>query len=247
MKIAEENSEENIAALTAQLTQAQELNQTFASILNHDLRSPLAAIMMWAEVLTLRAADEQTAATALRIRDSGKRMAQLITLLLDMAQARDGRLKLALAPTDLAQIVRQQVDQLDPARRERVKLELSGDHAGVWDGERLGQIVGNLLGNAFAHGAVGATVALRLDGNDPQQVHCEVDSVGAIPAEILPHVFTPFHPSRAKERRTGLGISLYLSRELAALHGGTLELRSANDATRVAFKLPRGAEQAQGT
>ena len=123
-----------------------------------------------------------------------------------------------------------------------MSFEADSEVRGVWDRERLGQVVSNLVGNAIAYGkADGAvSVVLRDEGDS---VTLSVHNEGpAIPAEVLPAIFDPF---RRQARRTsrnsdGLGLGLFICRELVAAHGGEISVQSTDGAgTTFTVRLPR--------
>jgi phosphoserine phosphatase RsbU/P len=121
-----------------------------------------------------------------------------------------------------------------------VLLSVHGDANGHWDGKRLGQLLSNLLANALQHGAAHAAVEVELDGDtDPLRLH--ISNHGEpIPRDVLPAIFDPLvragtHP---RETSAGLGLGLYIAREIVHAHGGTLSVASGAR-TRFTVELPR--------
>jgi signal transduction histidine kinase len=124
--------------------------------------------------------------------------------------------------------------------------EEKGDLSGFWDPDRLAQVLSNLLGNAVQHGSRGTPVGLEADGTDPGRVRVRVENSGAVPPELIPTLFDAFQ--RASEqssslapRGTGLGLGLFIAREIARAHGGEITVTTEDDRTRFEVALPRDA------
>ena len=230
--------------LYRELARAVQMGDLFVGILGHDLRTPLSAIKMSAELMVRTIEDARALRQAGRILNSSDRMTRMIEQLLDFARVRQGRgIRLQVAATDLGDIARQVLQELTDAN-PRVAFEFSprGNLAGTWDPDRLGQVVSNLVGNACQHGAAGSPIAVELDGTRLAAVRFTVSNHGAIPAELLPNLFEPFKravPARAGER--GLGLGLFIAREIVRAHGGELVARVVEDTTVFDATLPREA------
>jgi two-component system, sensor histidine kinase and response regulator len=228
--------------LLAELNHTVELNDLFAGILSHDLRNPLGAILMSATVMSRKADDENLKRSLARILTAGSRMNQMIAQLLDFTRARSaGGLHIERKRADAVPLVRQVVDELSGGAGGRpIAFEHTGDAHGGWDAARLTQAASHLVGNALRHGTPGGAIGVRIDGRDPLRVMIEVRSAGAVPSELLPVLFKPFQNGEMGTRRGGLGLGLFVTREIVAAHGGTLEVASANDITTFTVSLPRG-------
>ena len=229
-------------AMLAELRATLHHNEVLNAILGHDLRNPLAAVLSGAEVALRRdgAADRATLEVVVA---SAKRMARMIDQLLDLSRIRSGGVvPIVRAPVDLDAVVRAVRAELElvfPDRRFEVAT--TGDLRGAWDGDRLSQIAANLLGNAAQHGDEGGAVTLRLDGGAADQVVLEVHNDGAIADDVQPWLFDPFRRGSAGGARAdGLGLGLYITREIARAHGGDVTVRSsATDGTTFRVTLPR--------
>lgn len=226
------------------LSRAVQLGDTFVGILGHDLRTPLGAIKMGAELIVRSAEDEGSVRTASRISSSSDRMARMIEQLLDFAQVRQGRgIRLQLARSDLGDIAGQVLQELGDAHPQvRIEVSRSGSLGGRWDLDRLGQVVSNLVGNAVQHGTAGNPITVELDGTRPDLVRLSVANRGAISGEAVPTLFDPFKRAamtRAGDR--GLGLGLFIAREIVRAHGGDLALRTVDGTTIFETTLPREA------
>ena len=122
-------------------------------------------------------------------------------------------------------------------------MQLERELSGEWDPARLEQALSNLISNAVDHGDPDARVVVALRGVDASVVHVEVVNRGEMPPSVLDHAFEPFQrPSEREARRSsGLGLGLYIAREIVLRHGGDISVRSADGETLVCVVLPRPA------
>ncbi|HEY4372484.1 MAG TPA: hybrid sensor histidine kinase/response regulator [Burkholderiales bacterium] len=217
-------------------------NEMFVATLGHDLRSPLAAIVNYAELLDKTAPSEQSQKAARRIVAGGTRMARMIDDLLDLARARlAGGIPLDREPADLGEIATRVLEERAGAAPEKpLCIERHGTLAGHWDGNRLGQALANLVGNAQQHGEAGGEILVVLDGGERDCVRLRVENPGAIPHDLLPHIFDPFRRgSREAGPADGLGLGLYIVQQIVAAHRGNIEVHSEADRTVFEVRLPR--------
>jgi PAS domain S-box-containing protein len=232
-------AEQQLASSLTAERELSEFREMFIGILGHDLRSPLASISVAAHMLQERGRlDEQDAALVGRITRSGQRMANMIAQLLDLTRGRlGGGFPLECKQTDLEKLIRAVVEEFDAT----VQVEADGDLTGVWDPGRISEVVSNLVGNAIQYATRGTAVVVRARADDAHVI-LEVSNQGdPIPANVLPFIFEPFRRARQKEKSaTGnLGLGLYIARQIALSHGGTLEGRSRDGTTTFVMRLPR--------
>ena len=219
-----------LARELAERTETLRLNELFVAILGHDLRGPLSAITMSAMVAERKATDDASKRSATRILASTRHMGRMIGDLLDLTRTRvGGGMPLGLDTVDVAAVVAQAVEEARAATPEaEIAFTATGDTAAVADADRIRQLLGNLLGNAVAHGDGSAPVRVAVEGGDGTgSIRITVANAGAIPADVLPRLFDPF---RARADRTGrgsgLGLGLYIVRQIALAHGGDVVVRS---------------------
>ena len=242
----------DLVALGIERDENERFRGLFIGMLGHDLRNPLSAVLMSAQVLLARAASAASAEALQpqqrtivdRIRSSAARMARMIDQILDFTRVRSsGVIPLERRPSDLRTVLAQTVDELATAHPEqRVDAEYSGDATGAWDEDRLSQVFSNLIGNALTHGSRDTPVRVEMRATD-SEVRCTVGNRGApIPPDLLPTLFDPFR--RAVHGKTGgtqgLGLGLFISKQIVQAHGGTIAVAStASHGTELTVVLPR--------
>ena len=236
---------ESVAFFSAEVDQSRNL---FLGMLGHDLRNPLQTIQMTASYLAALNVGSKVSEAAGRLINSGRHMHALLDDLLDFNRTKLG-LGINIAPSDvdLSQLLASEVDQLRAANPgHRIDLEVSGDTCGSWDSQRLQQLLGNLVRNAIKYGAPGAPVHVGLNG-DAAGVVLEVRNSGpVIEPSDLDQIFDPLKRGSANENNENkceadgsLGLGLYIAREIAKGHGGSIEARSDETETVFAVRLPR--------
>jgi PAS domain S-box-containing protein len=218
-------------AAHAERARIQEFQERFLAILGHDLRNPLASIHVGAGVLRQRVTDPAAKRIIDRIHSSSERMSRMIGQILDLTRARlAGGLELDRRPLDLREVIAGVVEELRPLHPSRTIEFRCPPLPGIWDPDRLGQVFSNLVGNALAYGdpATPVTIDGRIEG---RLVTVVVHNQGTpIPPELQAMIFSPFRRGREDARSsktTGLGLGLYISREVAVAHGGNIDLRSS--------------------
>lgn len=239
---------ESLAWYAGRVEQARSL---LLGTLGHDLRNPLGAVRNSAAYL-LRSSGltgAQTKAVA-RILSSTDRMQRMVEDLLDFTRTRLGtRLPIAPAEADLAEICRQTIDELQAFHPDSaLRLECAGELAGHWDAPRIAQLLSNLVANAIQHGPAGATVTVTASGG-PRDVTLQVHNPGApIAPGVRRTLFEPAMRAAAdatarREGASGLGLGLYIARQIALAHGGSIEVASSEpDGTTFTVRLPARPE-----
>jgi signal transduction histidine kinase len=223
----------------AQLQRSLALNDTMAAVLSHDLRTPLSAIAMSAELILRTTGEDATLRAATRIRSSSERMAAMITQLLDFSRIRSGSLRIEPRPAQLGEICRAAVAELRQARPDaRIELHCEGDLAATLDVDRMMQVVSNLASNALQHGTPDSPVQVAAEGTDAATLRLRVVNAGALPDDVRQRLFEPFRPSQSGA--TGLGLGLYIVDHFVRAHGGTVDGRATADGHTVfEVTLPR--------
>ena len=221
-----------------QLLQADRLREMFVGILGHDLRNPLQGIVMSAEFLLSRSKDDAIRKPLQGIRQCSDRMARMIDQILDLTRIRvGGGLSLSSVPADLRSIAEQVIEEL-VEHKNRFSFEVVGNTHGSWDVDRVSQVLSNLAGNAVEHSPPGTPVLVRIDARRDDALEVEVRNAGPrVPSELRDVLFEPF---RGRERSRGLGLGLFICKQVVMAHGGTIELDSSDEAgTGFRILLPR--------
>jgi PAS domain S-box-containing protein len=230
-----EETQRALAAETARLAEharIQQFQERFLAILGHDLRNPLAAIDMAANMLRAHGAqDARTVRILDRIDASCLRMSRMIEQILDLTRSRlSGRLEMKRTPTDLCSMISSVVEELQTAHPTRTIDVHCPPVSGTWDRDRLEQVFSNLIANAIHYGSPehAVTVNARPEGNS---VTVEVHNRGVpIPEELQAKLFDPFRRGSRDSRTAsteGLGLGLYISREIVLAHGGDINVSSS--------------------
>ena len=179
-------------------------------------------------------------------------VAQMKALLDDLVEYTRHRLGsgLAIAPTTLQldHFARNTLDEIEAISNGRVlELEVKGDLQGEWDPRRLHQALSNLVFNALKYGLPRAPIRISLDGTGDDEVVLAVQNSGrAIPQALLQTLFDPLVRAASEDggaeshvAGANLGLGLYVVREIAKAHGGTVEVTWDDTATRFELQLPR--------
>jgi signal transduction histidine kinase len=224
--------------------EAERWRNVFLGVLGHDLRGPLNAIMLTAALLEKLSDGTPASAATERLVRSGERMRQLLDDLLVYSRT---SLNLGIPVTcvdmDLGVACQEEIELQRAALPNNV-IELRTECAarGNWDASRLKQLLGNLIANAAKYGGRGEAITVRLAGDDAE-VRLSVENKGpSIPKETAHLLFEPLRRgSNRKDRseQTSLGLGLFIVRQIASAHGGSVALTSGEEKTVFTVTLPR--------
>jgi PAS domain S-box-containing protein len=232
----------------AQMKAANRRKDEFLAMLAHELRNPLAPIRSAAEVLSRAQAPAPLKEAAVSIIERQSRhLTRLVDDLLDVSRITEGRIELLRVPVDMQAVVRQALESVEPAVRDKchhVTLRLAeqplfveGDHA------RLVQCVSNLLTNAVKYTDAGGDIDIVLEADGAEVLLRVTDTGIGIPATLLPQLFDLFvQGERALDRsQGGLGIGLSVVRRLIDMHHGEVSACSEGRGRGSTFqiRLPR--------
>lgn len=237
-----------LARQQKQLEETLHLAETFMAIVGHDLKNPLNAMVLGTELILSNPTSPTIDKTAARLRNSTKRMQRMIDDLFDLARARLGSgIPIERAPSDLSKIVERVVGEIETAHPDRkVAQKLASDTSGEWDPDRLAQVVSNLVGNAIRHGTPTTPIEVSLTG-DAANLVLAVRNEGAIPPDLVPHIFDPFRSSDTRRARAeGLGLGLFIVHQIVLAHGGSVAVDSSDGHTQFRVTLPRHAPPLSG-
>jgi signal transduction histidine kinase len=234
-------------SLAVFLVEVDKTRDLFLGMLGHDLRGPLSTIASCAALdRKSQPADSPTAAIVLRS------VGQMRALLDDLVEYTRDRLGAGLAvdpaPLDLATFARETLNEIDVMANGRVlQLATQGDTNGEWDARRLHQALSNLVFNALKYGYPDSPVKVSVDGRSNEQVVLSVENAGKpIAPAMLARIFDPLvraegdDPGDVSEvSGANLGLGLYVVREIASAHNGSVTATCMDSVTRFELRLPR--------
>lgn len=227
-----------------QLRRAEEFQRHVLAIVGHDLRTPISATSLAAQVLLRSGAlGERQQKSVAVICASAQKMDRIVRDLLDYSRARVGQ-GLVIEPreADLNLVCQRVLDEAQAAHPDReLILERAADGLGLWDADRLEQALSNLVSNALTHGHPGKPVLLRCQDRE-ESVAVEVENEGPpIALALVSQIFEPFRRGGESVAGSaqGLGLGLFIAREIVRAHGGEIEFRSAEGRTVFRLTLPR--------
>jgi sigma-B regulation protein RsbU (phosphoserine phosphatase) len=219
------------------------LAEQLVGIVSHDLRTPLQAVALGANLLASGGVTPAQARTVGRITAAAGRANRLIADLLDFTQARlGGGIPVDPAAVDLHALVADVVEELKLAWPGRmIEHVRRGDGGARADADRLAQVVTNLASNALTYGSPDRAITVTSAADGPE-VAVRVHNHGpVIPDELLPHLFEPLRrgEQQVKLGSRSVGLGLYIVQQIAAAHGGRVAARSAADeGTTFTFAMP---------
>ncbi len=215
------------------LKEAERLRDEFISIVSHELRSPLTPIRGFAQVvardLQREGHHEQHVGFLHTLQRHVDRMTRLVDDLLDVSRLRAGRLQILRNKTDLVDLIRTVVESRNQASEHHaIVFETLFDQlVVVVDGDRIHQVLDNLVGNALKYASPGnIVVGLRTIGAGSFVEITVSDEGPGIPSNERAQLFTPFYRSRSASESAvpGLGLGLYISHELVEAHNGSIKV-----------------------
>jgi phosphoserine phosphatase RsbU/P len=223
----------------------REFAERLVGIISHDIRTPLSAISVSADLLARGINDPLAGRRSIdRIQSSSQRATRLINQMMEWTQASiGGGLPIQRRQADLLTTLRQTLSEVQAANPGRqFQSSLQGQAWGEWDPDRLAQVFSNLLGNAAQHSPPTSPVAVSATV-EPDAVSITVanDNIaGPIPPEVQETLFEPFRRGPSASRASSsIGLGLYIARHLIERHGGRISVESNAAGTRFVVRLPR--------
>jgi PAS domain S-box-containing protein len=244
---SEQLAREEAETTLAQLRLERELREQFVSALSHDLRTPLTAAKMSAQLIPRQPhLPDKVYSLAARVRQNIDRADQMITDLLDANRIRAGQgLPIDVAPCELRQVVAAALEELSTVHGERFVLRGDERLEGHWDGRALRRLIENLCGNAIKYGDATrpVTVSLTREGGQTEiAVHNWGNPIPPEEQERLFHYFARAKSAQASGKK-GWGIGLTLVKGVAEAHGGSVRVEStAEKGTTFRVRLPHPAQ-----
>ncbi len=223
-------------SLRSQAEDAVRARDEFIAIASHELKTPLTSILFQLQatlrrILTQSLADfsgEKLVNSLTSAEEQSKRLGQLIKDLLNISLISSGRLQLTLQPTDLTEIVTRLTGRLsEEITQSGCALSLHAPQAinGLWDPVRIEQAVVNLINNACKYGQ-GKPITITVEQVD-QKARIAVQDQGiGIPTDRQKMIFERFRRATSDQHYAGLGVGLFLAKQIVEAHGGSISVRS---------------------
>jgi signal transduction histidine kinase len=231
------------AALRAEQERAHRFYRAMQGIVGHNMRAPVSAILLGAEMLVANHKDDPSlAGVVTRIVSFANRMTGIVDQLLDLTRAQlGGGIPLARVELRLTPVIESVIEEL-AHRYPRNVFSLSGEaeRKGAWDPDRVRQVAASLVTNAVRHGMKDGPIKIAMsqdDGCTRFAVHNEVCDA-PIPPETLQGLFEPYRRTDDEHSGAGLGLGLYIVREIVEAHGGRVAVDSTATGTTFGVVLP---------
>jgi excisionase family DNA binding protein len=243
------------ARLFREAQEAIQARETFLSIASHELRTPLTSLMGYAQMAVRRLdrnghLEPERAELALRaVVGQADRLSRLLSQLLDISRLASGKLSLEPQITDLAALLEQCVGAARLwSDRHPIALSSPARLEARIDPLRLEQVLANLLDNAIKYSPEGGPVDVALSRSNDGWVELSIRDRGlGIAPEQRGQIFERFYQAHRASHRSGLGLGLYVSREIVEGHGGEISAEFPDDGgTRFVVRLPASASDSTG-
>jgi PAS domain S-box-containing protein len=226
----------------------------FLSVASHELRTPVTALQLQLQLLRRvaeRSAEPVPAAVASRLdalERQTRRVSLLVSELLDLSRVRLGRLELRREPGDLAEVAREVVtpflEDEQASRGSRLRLDAPSPAVGSFDRVRMEQVLTNLVANAVKFGQ-GKPVDVRVEAADGVLRLAVSDRGIGVAPEDRERIFGRFERAVPSQHFAGLGLGLYIARQIVEAHGGTIRLDGApGEGSTFTVEFPAGAPAA---
>lgn len=225
-----------------ELERANRAKDRFIAVLSHDLRAPLNAILGWTQLLRREVLDQAARSRAFEtIERNARTQAKLIEELLDISRMAADRIQLALAPVDAGALVQRVVEGALPRAAElglHLAFSVESNLTVICDRQRLEQVLTNLLSNAMKYTPASGRIDVeaKRDGGHVKLV--VRDTGNGIPRSLLPHIFEMYTQERNySSARSGLGLGLYIVKQLVELQDGTVSAESDGEGRGATFTV----------
>jgi signal transduction histidine kinase len=243
-KVEVELAQEQAARIAAE--EAVRIRDEFVAVAGHELKTPLAAMLLQIQVLRRTVRSASPASLEARVDAvvrSGARLERLVEQVLDVSRITAGRLRLERTPCDLAELARGVADRYaDASAQAHCEVSVRGDEhvEGVWDRLRIEAVIGNLLSNALKFGR-GMPVEITVTTDDGQAVVRVTDhGIGIDPADRS-RLFRRFERALAARDYGGFGLGLWICRTVVEASGGTIDVESELEhGSTFTVRLPSG-------
>jgi signal transduction histidine kinase len=216
--------------MTREVRATQKAQQDFMVNVSHDLKTPLTSIQGYSQAI-MDGATSDPVQSANIIYEEATRLNRMVAEITDLARLQDGQLSLNRVDLDVSQIVQAIGQRLKiVAEKKEIDLQVEADPMPQvrGDGDRLAQVVTNLVSNAIKYTPRGGRVRAKTQINNGGVEIIVSDTGIGIPKEDLPRIFERFYQvDKARGPRRGTGLGLAITKEIVQAHGGTISVTSA--------------------
>jgi PAS domain S-box-containing protein len=227
---------------------AVRMRDEFLAIASHELRTPLTTLLLSLAVVEqdrTRGDLQRVEKSLSRAQKQAERMGHLLDRMLDVSQMAAGKLELDSAPCDLSDVVRDIAERLSEDASDaacELRLTLSSSVVGEWDRFRLDEAFSNVISNAIKYGA-GHPVDIKLQAMDGKALLVVEDHGIGIDADDLSRIFGRFERTMASKNYGGLGLGLYITRQIVEQHGGSIRADNlSSGGARFVIEVPLAQE-----
>lgn len=226
--------------MAAEVQQEKRVQQEFLANVSHDLKTPLTSIQGYSQAIIDNAIDDPVRAARI-IYDEAARLNRMVVELTDLTRLQSGRLEMRLSTVDINQLVESIGQRLAIVAREKditFTIETIPLAPIAADGDRLAQVLTNVLSNAIKFTPRGGRVHLRTSSRDGGiEIAVSDTGIGIAPAD-LPRVFERFYQvDKTRGPRRGTGLGLAIAQEIVTAHGGTIWAESAGPGHGSTFRI----------
>lgn len=235
--------------LQQQAEEAVKLRDVFLSVASHELKTPLTSLLGYSQVLRRQMdktgnVDEERLRHVLRtIEQQSNKLANLINQLLDVSRIETGKLMLDCQAADISSIVHVAItDARQKGSQHKITLTTTGRLEALVDALRLEQVLANLLDNAIKYSPDSELIEVDVSAPGDKTVRIAVTDHGmGVPLAHREHIFDRFYQAERHYPLGGLGLGLFISKQIVELHDGTIEAQfPAEGGTRMVITLPTG-------
>jgi signal transduction histidine kinase len=216
--------------MSTEVRASQDTQRDFLVNVSHDLKTPLTSIQGYSQAIMEGAADDPAQAAAIIYEEAG-RLNRMVVELTDLARLQNGQLSMQMHPLDISPIVQAVAQRIDIVAQKK-GLSLSVESPSMphvnGDGDRLAQVITNLVSNAVKYTPPGGRIHVNTQVNNGGVELVVQDSGIGIPKEDLPRIFERFYQvDKARGPRRGTGLGLAIVQEIVQAHAGTVSVTSA--------------------
>ncbi|UQA55107.1 sensor histidine kinase [Polyangium aurulentum] len=237
-----------VARDVTELRQLEVAREDFLRAISHDLRQPITVILSAGQMLRRklsRASLEREVTDVDRIITGAIRMSSMIDDLVDSARLEAGKLALRMEQCNLVRLL-EDIAQRALAPQDQARLHIEAPDSALppvqLDPERFERILVNLVGNALKYSPAEETVTIRIELQSTEVVIAVRDRGVGVPQDEIPHLFERYFRARTGKRIEGLGLGLFIARQLVEAHGGRIWVQSeVGRGSTFAFALPLGS------